>query len=102
MLQILQRRCLPEFAIFDTDAGFAVFVDNPVCTPGQVVVQLVGGILGLGTDTHANRLKFVEAPGNVLGNNGNKPWRQAALRDKGLLSLGCQGLDKVGAGHVFR
>ncbi len=100
-LQLFQRRGLTQLAIDDGFAGFAIFVDDPVRAPGQIVVQGVGGETRQGADAHAHVLQGVEILGQVVGDDGDEAGRQAALGDEGGLGVDGQLLDPAGRGHVL-
>ncbi len=53
----------------DCFTGFAILVDDPVGTPGEVVAQGVGGELGQGADAQMKIVQAIKAFRQVVSNN---------------------------------
>ena len=85
-LALLQRRHLDQLAFDDRLAGLAIFVDDAVGAPGQIVVQRVGRVLRQRADAHAHAFQRVEAAGEIVGDDRDEARRQAALRNEGALA----------------
>jgi len=87
-LPLLQRRHLAAHAIHDRFASLAVFVDDAIRAPGQVVIDGVGGILRKRPDPQSDSVEHVETLRHVEGHDGHEARSEPALRDEGCVSIG--------------
>ena len=72
----LQRCCQ---LVHDRFARVAVFVDDAVDAPGEVVAQAVGGMAREGAHAKAQVVQLVEAAGHVSAQHADHARREAAL-----------------------
>src|SRR5262249_36252607 len=101
-LALLQRRHLAAHAIHDRFASLAVFVDDAIRAPGQVVVDGVGGILRKRPNPQSDSVEHLEALRHVEGHDGHEAWSEAALRDERSASIGGELPYTACAHHILR
>ena len=101
LLLLLQRRHLAAGSVHDRLARLAVFVDDAVGAPGQVVVERVRGILRQRADPQLDAVERLEALRHVEGDDGDEARREAALRDEGHGRVGGQRHDLARAGDIL-
>src|SRR5215469_4867631 len=98
-LPLLQRRHLAAHAIHDRFASLAVFVDDAIRAPGQVVIDGVGRILRKRPDPQSDSVEYLETLRHVEGHDGHEAKSEPALRDEGSVSIGGELLHMVYAHH---
>ena len=99
--QLFQRLSLAQLAVDDGFAGLAVFVDDAVGAPGQIIVERIRWKFRQRADAHAHVLELVEARGQIARDDGDESGSQSALwNERGAGAFG-ELLDHAGAGDVF-
>jgi hypothetical protein len=101
LFALLEWRRVDEFTVGDLLAGFAVFVDDAVRTPGEIVIQGIGGVLRQGADAQPHVLQRIEAFRQVVADNGDESRRQPALRNERRLRGRGQCAHAPGVGDVL-
>ena len=106
--QPFQRRHRGAHAIHNGFTGVAIFVDQPLGAPRQVVAQGSLRVARQGTHAHAQCVQRVKARSQILPHDADEPRGQPALGHQHTLrrttrpALYRQAADGVGALHVFR
>ncbi len=90
-----------QLSVDDGLARIAVFVDEPLGAPRQVVAQTVGGIARQCADPHPQVQQGVEAARERVADDADEAGRQAALRHEHAARLVGERLDRMRAGDVF-
>ena len=103
VLEPFERQQLDPPAVVDRFARIAVFVDQAVGGPGEIVLQLAGGKLRQRADAHLHRFDALEPVDQVVGDDRDETRRQAALRHEDLPVGGALGdfADEVARGDVL-
>src|SRR6218665_3901850 len=101
ILQPPQRRHRGAQAVDDGFAGVAVFVDEALGAPGQVVAQRALRVARQRSDAQAQAVQALETARQVVAHDADEARRQAALGHQHAAGPGGQRADGLGAWHVF-
>ncbi len=88
MFESFERQHFESAAVVNHLAEVAIFVDQPVGAPGQVVAQRVGRKLRQRADAHVDAVQLVEVACQMIGHDRDESRRQSALWHEDLAGPG--------------
>ena len=83
MLEPFERHDLDARAVMHRIARIAVFVDQPVGAPGEVVFKRVHRVLGQGADAHMDVAQALETPGDIVRDDRDESGGKPTLGNEG-------------------
>ena len=101
MLQALQRQHGRHLALVDGLAGVAIFIDQAVNTPGQVVLQRITRERGQCAHPHFDFVQRIKLLRQMVRDDTDEARRQATLRHESRLCVVGQRHDGLGRRYVF-
>ena len=103
MLQPLQRQHLQHLPLMNRLAWIAIFIDQPIRGPGEVVLHLIGRKLRQRANPQSHLFEPLKSLRQVIGRDGDESRRQTALRHENPPARGMLGdlADRLGRRHVF-
>ena len=100
-LDFFQRGHFAAAAVTDRFAGVAIFVDQSVRRPGEIVFERVVGEHRQGSHAHLDFPQLLELAREIVGHNRDEARRQSALRNEGGLGAMGELLDQPRGFDVF-
>ncbi len=83
LLEFFERRNFDAHAVADGFARVAIFVDQAIGRPGEIVFQRIVRKHRQRADAHLHVAQLVEFLCKIVSHDGNESRRQSALRNEG-------------------
>jgi len=97
----VEGQCALAFAVVDDFAGIAIFVDEAVGGPGEIVVEVVGGKLRQSANAHMDVAQTVELFGQVVGDDLDVAGGKTAMGHESDLCAVGDGAHGLGGFDIF-